>query len=334
MNNKSIMESTNNNKVSVITNDLDATIHAFEKIKEVATYLATSEAFTKGFEIRDKDGNVIIDENTGKPKINIADVALCLMTGHELGLNMGGSLLYGKKLNQSTYMSIMKGKGLGVDIATAIEKIITIPSKNGNTVSYTMVDIISAKLMQNQITFLPFIKNYAPYYIYRDADRNELELDKILDKDTDNLLDKYEVVNLSDTPDNIKIKVKEIKDAGKIVITKEQHGYYTKAKFTRKYPDGNIVVHYQRFSTLDAERAGLLPTYGSDANDKNKIVLLSPGKDNWINNTPQMLANRVISIGGRIIGADLLNGIYTREEVVSAGIVSENDAPIVDAVIV
>ena len=324
------MEDTTNDKISVITNSIDTTIMTFEKLKGVATYLATSDMFTKGFEIRDKDGNVILDETTGRPKINIADIVLCLTTGYELGLNIGGSLLYGKKLNQATYMSIVKGRGLGIDVATAMEKIITIQSKNGNTVSYTMVDIISAKLMQNQITFLPFIKNYAPYYIYYLAGTTEeLELDKIADEN-DDLLSDYFVVHAG----LVKEQVEKAKSENKILVTKTRHGYYSKAKFVRTYPNGKQVTHYQRFSTLDAERAGLLPSYGQDANDKNKIVQLTQGKDNWINNTPQMMNNRVISIGGRIIGADLLNGVYTRDEVVSAGLVNDNDAPIVDAQIV
>jgi hypothetical protein len=47
-----------------------------------------------------------------------------------------------------------------------------------------------------------------------------------------------------------------------------------------------------------------------------------------------MMTNRVISIAGRIIAADFLHGVYTRDEVVSAGIVNEKDAPIVDAEVI
>jgi len=313
-----------NNEISVIKRDLDSTIKDFERVKEVAVYVATSEVFSKGFESKNADGTTKIDETTGKPLINVADVALCIMTGLELGLNLAGSLLYGKKLNQATYMSVMKGKSLGIDIATAIEKVVSIPTKNGY-VSYTMVDIISAKLMQAQIEFLPFLRNYAPFYIYRDADNNELDLDKILDEN-DDLKSEYVVVDTTAKPDDIKKQVSDIKASGKIVVTKERHGYFTKAKFVRKYPDGRTVTHFQRFSTLDAERAELLPTYDA------KGTVIQNGKDNWIHGTPQMMANRTISIGGRIIAADLLNGVYTREEVVNSGLIKEADAPIVDTV--
>jgi len=319
---------TNTNEISIVKPDLNVTIETFEKIKDIATYVATSDAFVKGFEMKDEAGKIIIDTETGKPKVNVADIAICIMTGHEIGLNLAGSLLYGKKLNQATYMSVMKGRSLGVDVATAIEKVVSIPTKNGY-VSYTMVDIISAKLLQANIQFLPFIKNFAPFYIYKDNNGNELELDKILDADTDELLSQYAIVNIvGETPDSIKEQVKIAKDSGKNIVTRERHGYYSKAKFVRTYEDGRIVIHYQRFTSQDAERANLLPTWD------DKGALLDKGKDNWISNTPQMMNNRVISIGGRIIGADLLNGVYTREEIVSSGIVDEKEAPIVDAEIV
>jgi hypothetical protein len=309
-------------QISIINKDFDATIQAFEKIKGVANYLATSETFVSDFIMKKADGTNEIDETTGKPKINVADVAICLMTGHELGLDIGGSLLYGRKLNRATYMSVMKGRSLGIDLATAIEKVITITTKTGNTVSYTMVDIISSKLLENGVEFLPFIKNYAPFYIYKNPAGEELELDKILDKDTDELLPEYFLVHAGLVKDD----VDKAKAEGKQLVTRIRHGYYTKGKFVRKYPDGHVQVHYQRFSTLDAERQELLPTFDE------KGILIQGGKDNWIKSTPQMLANRVISIAGRIICADKLHGIYTREEIVSAGLVKESEAPVVDTV--
>lgn len=309
------------NKIAVISSDFDATIARFEKIKKVAEYLATSEAFVEGFKMKDKDGKDIIDEQTGRPKINVADITVCLMAGNEIGLNISGSLLYGRKLNQATYMAVMKGRSLGLDVATAIEKVVSIPTKNGY-VSYTMVDIISAKLIQGGVEFLPFIKNYAPFYIYYNAiTKEEVELDKIMNEQ-DELLNTCFLVDSSATPE----KVKEAKENGLLLLTRTRHGYYSKVKMTRTLSNGTSQTIYQRFSTLDAERAGLLPTY----NDKGEM--LTPGKSNWITNTPQMMNNRCISIPGRIIGADLINGIYTRDEVIDAGIAKEDEAPVIDTV--
>lgn len=319
------------NEVSVIgSKDLDETIKAFEKIKSLAEYLSNSDAFMEGFKLKDKDGKDIIDEETKRPKVNMADITICLLAGHEMQLNIAGSLLYGKKLNQATYMAAMKGRSIGVDVATAIEKIISIPTKNGY-VSYTMVDIISAKLLQGGVSFLPFIKNYAPFYIYHTPSGEELELDKVLDEN-DDLRPEYSIITISNDINDVKAQLETCKTNNKIPIIKERHGYYSKAKFVRKFPDGRELIHHQRFSTVDAERAGLLPVPVLDTN--GKIIDYTKGKDNWNSNTPQMMNNRVISIGGRIIGADLINGIYTREELIDSGIIDEKDAPIIEADVV
>jgi hypothetical protein len=305
-----------NTEISIVNKDLDATINAFEKIKEVAIYLSTSDTFASPFEMKDKENKVIIDEVTGKPKINVADIAICLMTGHELGLNISGSLLLGKKLNQATYLSVLKGRSIGVDLATSMEKIVSIPTKNG-LVSYTMVDIISAKLMQGGIEFLPFIKNYAPFYqYYHAASKEEMDLDVVLDE-KDDLLPKYFIVDASTTPDSMKAAIAE----NKIPLTKSRNGYYSKIKMTRTYKDGRTVTMYQRFSTVDAQRANLLPTYQTV---NGKLEEIGKGKDNWISNTPQMMNNRCISIPGRIIGADLINGLYTKDELIDAGLIKED----------
>lgn len=304
-------------KLAIRNEEFNATIEAFEKIKSLADYLATSDTFTKGFELKDKDNNPIIDEVTNKPKINTTDIALCLMTGRSLGLDIPGSLLLGKKLNPGTYLAVLKGQALGLDIATSMEKIVSIPTQNG-LMTYTMVDVISAKLLTGGIKFLPFIKNYAPFHLYYHATTNdELDLDVILDEE-DNLLDKYFVVDSTITSEILKSKLAE----GKIPVKRVRQGFYSKAKFIRTNKDGNTVTHYQRFSTVDAQRAGLLPIY----DDKN--VELQKGKNNWITNTPQMMNNRVISIGGRIIAADLLHGIYTYDEVVDAGLIKPDKSTV------
>lgn len=308
-----------NNEIAIKTSDLSTTIATFEKIKELAEYLAKSSTFTSGYELKGKDGKVLIDEETGLAKVNTTDIAISLLAGHELGIDIAGSLLLGKKLNTNTYLAITKGREIGIGLSTALEKIVSIPTKNG-PVTYTMVDIISAKLIQNQIEFLPFVRNYAPFYMYYDfKSKEELDLDRILDEN-DDLKPEYFLVDANATAD----QAKEAVSSGKKMVIRSRNGYFTKAKFVRKYPNGGTVIHYQRFSTLDAQRAGLLPTYDE------KGVLISNGKDNWIANTPQMMANRVISVGGRIIGADLLHGIYTKDELIDANIITKDDK-VIDA---
>lgn len=287
---------------AIQNNAFNSTIAAFEELKKVAEYLANSETFSKDFQSKDKDGNIIRDE-TGKPVVNSADIAFCLMAGREMGFDMTGSLMLGKKLNPQTYLSVLKGRGMGIDAATSMEKIVSIPTKNG-LVSYTMVDIISAKLIQGGIKFLPFIKNYAPFYTYINAfTKEELDLDIILD-DNDDLKPEYFALTSTTKVEDIK----RLQEENKIIVTKIRHGFYTKIIFNRTMSDGSKLKHVQRFSTVDAERSGYLPLY----DDKGAII--QSGKPVWINATPQMMGNRCLSIGGRIIGADLINGIYTKEE--------------------
>ena len=78
----------------------DANIEAFEKVRKLAEYLATSDSYTKGFEQKDKDGQIIKDEITGKPVINVADITIALMAGNSLGLALAESIIIASKLNQ------------------------------------------------------------------------------------------------------------------------------------------------------------------------------------------------------------------------------------------
>ena len=302
------MENENRNNQVVRINDadarFDANILAFEKVKSLVDYLSKSDTFSKGFEERDKGGNIIYDDDTKKPKINSADMAIALMVGHNLGLDLASSLVIGSKLNQRTYLAILKGRELGFDIATSMEKIYSIPTKNG-IISYTGVDIISAKLLQGGINFLPLVKSYAPFYTYYNfLTKEELDLDQILD-DNDNLKPEYFVYTPNVTPNDV--LAKKVSE-GIRVVQRIRNGYYSKVMMTRSFKDGRSLKISKRFSTVDAQRAGLLPTYDDKGN------LIDGGKDNWNSNTPQMLDNRVITIAGRIIGADLIQGLYSKEE--------------------
>lgn len=295
-------------------NNFDATIMAFEKVKVLAEYLSTSDAFTKGFEQKDKDKNVMLDEITGKPKINVADVTIALMVGRSLGLDPASSLVIGSKLNQRTFLSIMKGRELGIGMTTAMEKIYNIETTRG-IVSYTGVDVITAKLIQGGVSFLPLVKSYAPYFEYfNQTGKIELDMDSILD-DTDNLKEPYFLYEEGVSAEALKSKMAE----GKIIVTRKRHGYYSKVIMKRTMPNGEVLTIKKRFSTVDAERAELIPIYDSQGQPNCK------GKDNWIKATPQMMDNRVITIAGRIIGADLLGGLYSNYEVMEIQGVNANE---------
>lgn len=291
--------------------ELSQTVKAFEELRKIAEYLATSETFTKGFETKDKDGKVITDPETGKPIINSADIAVCLMAGRELGLDITGSLMLGKKLSTNTYLSIKKGQELGLGIATCLEKMYTIDTKRG-PISYTSSDIIAMKLHQAGITYLPFIKDYAPYYEYSvikgvGADNKAiLEVvprEEVLD-DNDDVKSEFFVI----TPITKAEDLKTAKDAGKIMLQRREISRYTFAKFHHKDINGVEQITPVRYSLIDAQVAGLYPTkWDAEGNALN-------GKDNWAKNPVVMLRHRIIVIGGRLTGSTALNGIYSIDE--------------------
>lgn len=297
---------------------LNANIEAFKKIQELVKFLITSDTFTKGFEQKDKGNCVITDPTTGKALINEADVAIAIMVGNSLGLDLASSLVVGSKLNQATYLSILKGRELGFGMATSMEKIYNISTSRG-MVSYTGVDIISALLIQGKVDFLPLIKSNAPFYQYYDAVTNDpLDLDQILDE-YDNLKPEYFLVHAKVNPDILRQKVAD----GEPCVRKTFAGTYSKVIMKRTYPSGKVQTISKRFSTVDAQQAGLLQI----VNEKGAII--QNGKDNWNKATAQMLDNRVISIAGRIIGADLLQGIYSVDEIKDMGIIE--DAKVVES---
>jgi hypothetical protein len=280
-------------------------IAQFEQLKELANYFAQSEAFAKEFEMKDADGKPILNED-GTPKRNVADIVIALMAGRELGLDVTGSLLLGKKLNSKTYMAVYRGRGIGIDAATSMEKIYSIPTKNG-TVSYTGVDIISARLIKGGVEFMPFIRDYAPLYQYYVVGENNaktaIPLSAVEDPEG-NVYSKYFIVSA----DKTKKEVEDARLSSKILLIAQEIGKITTIRFKRKI-NGKEQVLVVSYDTQKAKTAGLLPIYDDKGN------LLQAGKDNWIAHEPTMLRNRTISIGGRIIGADLINGLYTEDEV-------------------
>lgn len=294
------MADTDNSQLVPYSTAMDQNIATFLKIKELAEFVAQSDTFTKGFEQKDAKGNVLLDEATGKAKINVADIAIALMVGNRCGLNLAESVILGSKLNTNTYLAVLRGRELGIGIATSMEKIYTIPTKNG-LISYTGVDIIMSKLLQGGVN-ITFIKQNAPFYIYYSAQGEELDLDVILNED-DSLKDNYFVVHPKTDAEVLR---KELA-AGKTAVTKVLKGRYSKVTMTRQI--GNTVLKFsKRFSTFDAQQAGLL-----ELRDANNNVIVA-GKDNWNKAYPQMLDNRVVTICGRLIGADLIQGLYSEEE--------------------
>lgn len=265
----------------------------FTEIDKLVDSIVNSE-LGKPFRYKDSDG---------KDQVNKSDIVANIVLGHELGLTPMASVVLGKRLTIKSYFSVVKGKTLGVDPVTAINKIYNIPTGNGDMV-VVGVDIIEKVLLDCNVKY-DILEDSAPIYNYYQAGRL-MDNDEALDNDI--LRDKFEVIY----PTSTAADVKRIMDSGKIPITKKEYTKRTKIRFVRKEKDIDITISYTLQQAIDA---GLYLGYHSKQVGNDNKPLLVEGKDNWNKNPETMLRNRTLSIGGRIIAADKLNGVYTDADI-------------------
>ena len=272
----------------------------FKQIQEFAVAIAESDmasSFKKG-----TDG-----------KVNPSDIIAAISIGIECGIPPISAVALGKTLNAKSYLSVLKGKSLGLDPITSITKVHNITTKNGE-ILYTSVDIISKTILDTNTT-MKIIRDYeaTPKYYEMMTNayvgyhwkvfNNEGELNPL-----------YFLYQKGKTSAD---ELAKQLDGDKIVISKGSDiTYVTSIHFIRKEKNIDEIFHY---STQEAIDAGLLMGYHSvyklqDPTTKKYVAKLVEGKNNWNDNTPQMLRNRCISIPGRIIVADKLQGIYTQDE--------------------
>jgi len=222
----------------------------------------------------------------------VEDVLFCIVLGSELGLNPMTSVVLGNLLNRESTLAVWKGKGLGLDAVTSIENIHVFQTSNGLK-SYTGVHIITSALNRNNIKH-EIIRNATNLYEYFDVSSGKTP---ILYKEEDIIRneDNFQIVT--------SLTSKEDYDTHKIQvgITSKVYDLGTIVKFTKSVPIDSanktgVVTHFEVFTVKMAEKAGLL------------------GKDNW-KYLSKMLYDRCIGGGGRIIGAEFLQGIYTNNEI-------------------
>jgi len=253
-------------------------------------------------------------------------VIMQILVGNELGMSPMQALMYGKKLDNSSFAKINKGRGLGFDIATSLEKIYSF-ERSGNIVMGTGVDVINALLIRNHVTYT-IDADYAPMYKFYDVNDLKRRAEKPDTKVKE--YDHYEVTApnscyqiITSTNDTI--------ESGKIAVQRGAiYSRYTQITFTRRFKDGESQVIPMKLSLLDAQRAGW---YGIEANGT-----ITGGRDNWNTMPSIMLRNRVISIGGRLIIPDVLAGMYDITEIadthkLAVEVTEDGTATIVDSVL-
>lgn len=248
---------------------------------------------------RDEDGTI---DTSAVPVeyFNKADMVMCLALGEELGMPPVVALSYGKGLNLKSVKKIEKGKKLGIDYATALEQIY-IWGEGSKEIIYTSIHIVNTALTKAGI-FREIIQNGSIPVIYC----REIETGNIVKFDSD----KHKDVIISNLPKKEQDSVlNALKENGFIAVNKFSTPTYTaEVKLTRynknTKKEESISIPYSSQQAIDA---GLLKGIKTDGSE-------SKGKDNWNAHPSTHLIKMSIMIGGRIIAADVLNGVYIPDE--------------------
>jgi len=288
-NNKTNLDLKNNIKIINPANKI-TTLDNCNSKKETDIY-ANIYTLSKALErLRPFAESIITNNKLGLKTVE--DALFCIVLGSELGLNPMTSVTLGNLLNRESTLAVWKGKGLGLDAVTSIENIHVFQTSNGLK-SYTGVHIITSALNRNNIKH-EIIRNATNLYEYFDVSSGKTP---ILYKEEDIIRNEnnFQIVT--------SLTSKEDYDTHKIQvgITSKVYDLGTIVKFTKSVPIDSanktgVVTHFEVFTVKMAEKAGLL------------------GKDNW-KYLSKMLYDRCIGGGGRIIGAEFLQGIYTNNEI-------------------
>lgn len=292
-------ENENNNTKSIakVNSNPNSMITKLSDFDAFAEYILKSE-YRKNFERKNAEGVLVAEKG---------DIVSCLVLGNELGISMMGSIVLGKKLNANSYFSVIKGRELGLSPITSISKIYNIDTQNGTVLSLA-VDLISKAILDSG-TKMEYVRDYEMTQTYQTLDKVYVGHYYNLCDSSGELLSNY-LIYLKDitTAEQVSSAMRE----GKIVVMKKGYTYVTSLRLVR--PDKGIdkTFHY---SIQEATDAGLHVGFHSSnimQDGKSEYV---KGRSNWNSHPASMLRNRVTSIAGRIVVADVLQGAYSHEEV-------------------
>ena len=253
-------------------------VQMLKRAEALAEWVAKSSTYGEAF--KDEDG-----------KINPADVVTAVVLGSELGIPPMSSILLGKRLNANAYFKVMQGRALGLNPVSALNNISVIDTAKA-TVIHTGVHVITKCLIDAGID-INILKDYEPVYGYVNIMDNKIVDVEVVGKDKI-----YEVTATSNPQEITKAKTDK-----KILVKKKEVNRVTEIEFKREERTPLKI----KYSLREAIDAGLYKGVTTDGQEVK-------GKDNWNNHPATMLRNRAITIGGRIIAADRLQGIYSTEE--------------------
>lgn len=270
----------------------------FNYIKKLAGNIVNSP-LADPFKTKDKDGNIVVSEGA-----IIANMVL----GAELGLSPVASLTLGKKLNANSYLSVLRGRELGLDSVSSMSKIYHIPNKNGSVIALA-VDIIIAKILESGTSF-NYIRDNEPTPMYKDLTGKYIGHKWLLFNDDNKIKDGF---YLYQEGVSSKEELNDAKKRGDTIVYQFGITNVTSVRFIRKSNNIDMVVHYSLQEAIDAK---LYRGFHSVLLDDKGKPLYVKGKDNWNNHPATHLRHRPLSIGGRIVAADLLMGNYSVEEAI------------------
>lgn len=283
-----------------INQDSSVMINKLKNLELLADWVAKSETYRKFFMTskRDVEGNVMKDENGDIiEEVSKSDIILCMAFGKEMGFGEIGALAFGKQLNVESYKKVMRGRALGLDPIASLSLISIIPTKNGD-IFHTGVHVITNALNKAHIRY-EFLKDYETTFIYYLLEGSAVTPTYITRKEYEDNQDRYFIVKSTSDASLLKDAL-----ANGCILLTERATKITIVKFQRNNYD-DLTVSY---TLQEATDAGL---YKGKASDGTVVT----GKDNWNSNPATMLRNRPLTIGGRIIGSDVINNTYSNEEV-------------------
>jgi len=221
---------------------------------------------------------------------NEDEVVAAILLGTEMGFTPMQAVSLGKRLTPDKVHSVLKGQSLGIHPIVALEHIHQIKTSNGY-VSTVGIHLAMALVLKAGIK-INIIEDFIPLTQYVGLD-GEVYPQEIVEAN----IDKFQVITqATDKADY---------DSDKIQIAFTTNIYGRRTKVQMKRDDQVVTINYTTQQAIDA---GLL----GGINSKGETI---KGKANWNENPATMLRNRTLIITARLIAADVINGIYTFDEV-------------------
>lgn len=302
---------SDNNKLSTRNSSSLSTpnilsVDVLKSLTNLANSIASPNSpFAENFLMKTKDGKPILDDN-GLHKVDTNAIVGAMVLGNELGISPMASLMLGRKLNANSYYSILRGRELGIDSITSINKIYVIPNSNGDTIALS-VDIITAKMIEAGVV-ITYLRDNLPVPTYKDINGRYIGHKYQIYNDDNTLKDGFFVYVKDKTS---KDELQGAMQDGKIIVYQSGITNVSTVKLDRQSTNTSVTITYSLQEAIDASLYNGFHSYlvGDDAKP-----LMVKGKANWNNHPATHLRHRPLSIGGRIIAADVLKGNYSIEE--------------------